>query len=219
MSLCGYCGRARSLVQDKKYCKKCSDNMVRECIRCHKPYHSMTYFSSDESKKRCNSCHTKYQKEKKRYQEKSMEKCNNSKKRKDTAVQEKSETGDSSSQSSEEGIEMDAEGKEIPSTSISTSKKKRKKNLQKIETHDISESETENIKTRCAEDNAGNITETESSTPCTKKKNKMKKVSPVAQKKKVKKQLTTKIKPEKKEKGILNVEGKKAIGYIPIFLY
>lgn len=61
---CAYCGRKRPLVDKKKYCDRCAENMVQECIRCHKPYHSLIFFSVDDNHQRCNSCHAKYEKEK-----------------------------------------------------------------------------------------------------------------------------------------------------------
>ena len=60
--ICIYCGISADMMMGKKYCVTCYDNMYKECIRCHRPYHSIHYFTL--SIDRCNSCQQKYEKEK-----------------------------------------------------------------------------------------------------------------------------------------------------------
>ena len=70
MSKCVYCGDETELIENKKYCEQCSDNMYKECIRCHLPYESEQYFSINE--KRCNSCKKKIENEKSKREEKKL---------------------------------------------------------------------------------------------------------------------------------------------------
>ena len=75
MSKCIYCGDEIELIENKKYCEQCLDNMYKECIRCHLPYDSEQYFSLNE--KRCNSCQKKYENEKSKKEEKKLNSAKN----------------------------------------------------------------------------------------------------------------------------------------------
>ena len=47
--------------QKKPYCHSCANKCIRECIRCHRPFDSLKYFT--DNAERCNSCQKKYIKE------------------------------------------------------------------------------------------------------------------------------------------------------------
>lgn len=67
---CIWCNEAKKLENGKKYCHRCSQNMFRECTRCHKPFPHARFFKINE--KRCNSCQQKFLAEKKKREEKSI---------------------------------------------------------------------------------------------------------------------------------------------------
>lgn len=52
---CCWCMKpTKDLVENRKYCIKCKDNMFRECRTCKRPLNSPAYFKMDPI--RCNSC-------------------------------------------------------------------------------------------------------------------------------------------------------------------
>ena len=238
---CEYCGRKRVLADKKKYCVRCAANMVQECVRCHKPYHSMAYFSSDEHHRRCNSCHNKYEKEKMKNK---MKASPLSKENRDNSTI-KSEIEDSSSESSEDSMMVDTAGdKELPlsPSSLGEKKKSRMKKPEGKKSHHISESDdamseveervqlSSNIQDESGSRNVQDESETESLVELPKKSpKKMKKKSVdkdvvVATKKKITKKVSLKksVPAKKNQKKIIqmnsiNLDEMKQIGYIPLY--
>ena len=73
--LCNWCNAPDSNVVGKHYCSECSDNCVKECNRCHRPFPSLRYFEN-EADSVCKTCKKIYnnQKEKKREEAKRSKK-------------------------------------------------------------------------------------------------------------------------------------------------
>lgn len=69
---CCWCNQNSKLISNKPYCRKCSNNCYKECIRCHKPYPSEKYFEKNDS--RCNACQEKYLREKTKREQKKKSK-------------------------------------------------------------------------------------------------------------------------------------------------
>ena len=59
---CIWCCKKVELIEKKTYCKRCEEKCERECIRCHRPFDDLKFFSKNE--KRCDSCQLKFEKEK-----------------------------------------------------------------------------------------------------------------------------------------------------------
>ena len=228
MTSCEYCGRKRTIVEGKKYCKKCALNMVQECIRCHKPYHSMSFFSSDKTNKRCNSCHNKYEKEKKRNKQKAMQR---------KEIKQESDIEDCSSDSCEDvTVQSAAPQQEVsPSVPRSTVTEKRISEENRKE-HSMSDSDNNSWKETDVEEKKQEKVGKESEKTSTdgdeedsevgkkrKKKNTGKDIPDVVQKKKQRKASPKKssaVKVGKKkvvESNIFHQNGMVQIGYIPIY--